>query len=545
MRKWYKNSTIYSVDTLSFMDVNGDGAGDFEGLNESLGYLNGLGIDCLWLLPIYDSPYRDNGYDVRDYYRPHPLLGDFGDFALFLEEAESRAIRVLIDLPLNHTSVDHPWFQEAKRDPNSKYHDYYIWCDHPPEDSKPKLIFGKQQQGNWRHVPEIGKYYYHTFYAHEADLNFTNPAVRQEIKNIMRFWLRQGVSGFRLDAVPHMLRQKGDVRFEGHPHTELKKLRAFVEMQQPSAVLLAEVDVEPQKYKEFFGEGDELHLVLNFYMCNYLFYAFASRSGKAISQALQKLPDTEDLGQWANFLRNHDELDLERLDKDEYEETIRTFAPEQDMRIFGRGIRRRLAPMLQDNRRRLELAYSLLLTLPGTPVLLYGEEIGMGDDLSRTGRDAVRLLMQWSNEPNGGFSAAPAENLIRPVMAEGPWGYKQRNVTDQRRDPGSLQNRMGRAIRLRRDCPEFGEGVPEIIDCGDTRVFAHLSRMNGRFALAMHNLCDREVTVTPELSEEDSRHMLDLFGDRKYEAWEPGGNRIRLEPYGYRWFRRTQFTKAG
>lgn len=545
MRKWYKNSIIYSVDTLNFLDANGDGDGDFEGLTESLGYLQGLGIDCLWLLPIYDSPYRDNGYDVRDYYRLHSRLGNFGDFARFVEEAESRAIHVLIDLPLNHTSTDHAWFQEAKRNPDSPYHDYYVWCDNPPEDSKPKLILGEQQGGNWTHVPEIDKYYYHTFYSHEPDLNFSNPRVHDEIKNIMRFWLRQGISGFRMDAVPHMLRQKGDVDFDGHPHRGLKALRAFVNMQKPSAMLLAEVDVTPEKYRDYFGEGDEIHMVLNFYMCNYLFYALASRKAAAISRALQRLPDTEDRGQWANFLRNHDELDLERLDKHEHEEVMRVFAPEQDMRIFGRGIRRRMAPMLGDNRRWLELAYSLLLTLPGTPVLLYGDEIGIGDDLSRKGRDAVRMLMQWSNETNGGFSTAPAQDLIRPPMVEGPWGYRQRNATDQRRDPDSLLNWMGRAIRLRRDCPEFGEGEPEIIDCDNPHVFAHLSRTGGRFALAVHNLADRETNVTLDLSPEDRRYMLDLFGNSHYESWEPGSNRVRLEGRGYRWFRRTQFPKAG
>ncbi|MCW8193777.1 trehalose synthase [Proteobacteria bacterium 005FR1] len=544
MRDWYGNSVIYSVDVKNFMDSNGDGVGDFEGLSGTLDYLRGLGTDCLWLLPIFASPHRDNGYDVCDYYSIDEQLGDFGNFAKFIEEAEDRGIRVMVDLPLNHTSIDHPWFQEAKRDRNSRFHDYYIWCDEPPDDEPPKIIFGKQQTGNWCYAPEVNRYYYHTFYNHEADLNLTNPRVREEIENIVRFWLRQGIYGFRLDAVPHMLREKGSMAHPGDAHRLLKDLRSFVDVQKPTSVLLAEVDVPPKEYREFFGEGDELHMALNFYLCNHIFLALARRDGEPIRQALETLPDIRGIGRWANFLRNHDELDLERLDKQGYEQALREFAPEEDMRAFGRGIRRRMAPMLQDDQRRLELAYSLLLTLPGTPVLLYGDEIGIGEDLSRKGRDAVRLLMQWSSERNGGFSTAESDELIHRAMADGSWGFRQRNVTDQRRDPASLLNWFSRAIHLRSDCPEFGRGELRLVETGDSRVFAHYCAMDHRFTLAVHNLSDQPVETDLDIPDQDTEYLLDLFGDRKYEPWEPGNKRVALEPYGYRWFRRTQFPKG-
>lgn len=543
LKGWYKNSIFYSLDVQSFMDGNGDGVGDFEGLANCLGYLKGLGVDCLWLLPIFDSPDRDNGYDVRDYFSLHHHLGNYGDFAHFLEEAENHAIRVLVDLPVNHTSAEHPWFQQARSDPDSHYHHYYIWCDEPPEDGEEKLILGEEQGGNWTHVPELGKYYYHTFYEHQPDLNFANPAVRHEIKKIMRFWLRQGIDGFRIDAAGHMIEEKGSMRFEGPPNEGIKELRAFVEAHNPSGVLLAEVDEEPEHFKTFIAGGRGLHLVLNFYLCNYLYLAMARQSGKALEKALGKLPETPAGSQWGNFLRNHDELDLERLDKDEFEDVMNAFAPQEDMRIFGRGIRRRLAPMLDDDPRRLQLAYSLLYTLPGSPVLLYGDEIAMGDDLSRERRKSVRLLMQWSSEHNGGFSSVPASELTYPPVPDGPWGSKARNVTAQRLDSASFLNWVVRLHAAWHDCPELGQGTAEIVPSSDARIFAHRCRLGSRFLLAVHNLGDEEVDVALELVEEDTHFLLELFADASYKPWKPGRKRIKLNPYGYRWFRRTKFRK--
>ena len=542
MPDWHRNAVVYSLDVHKFKDSDGDGLGDFAGLVSTLDYLQGMGVDCLWLLPVFDTPNCDNGYDVRDYYRLDATLGSAGDFARLLEAAQERGIRVLLDLPFNHTSTEHAWFQEARKDRRSKYHDYYIWVDQPPEDGEEKLIFGEEQGGNWCYEEGVDRWYYHTFYHHQADLNFANPAVREEMRDVLRYWLRQGVAGFRMDAVPHMIEDKGGVEFEGDGHALLKELRSFVQAHWPEAVLLAEADEEPEEVAQFFGDGDEFHLLLNFYLCNYLWLAFARRDGAPLRHALSKLPDMHGKGQWAHFLRNHDELDLERLAPEEFDEVMQAFAPDPGMRIFGRGIRRRVAPMLGDDPRRLQLAYSLLMTLPGTPVLRFGQEIGMGDDQSLEGRDAVRTPMQWSPERNGGFSTAPAEQLVAPVISEGSWGYMERNVTDQRRDPDSLLNWMERALRTRRDCPEFGIGRFDGVATSDSRAFAHRCRVGERFTLAVHNLGEEEIEVELELDPDDSLHLLDLFGDCNYERWDPSRPRMRLRPYGYRWFRRTRFS---
>lgn len=545
MRHWYKNSVIYSLDVKAYMDSNSDGIGDFNGLTNCLDYLNGLGVNCLWLLPIYDTPGRDNGYDVGDYYKLNEEMGDFGDFSHFLEEAEERGIHVVLDMPFNHTSIDHPWFRKAVENPDSKYRDYYIWTDDPDQFSaEEKLIFGEQQSGNWCEDEESGEYYYHTFYAHEADLNFANPEVRHEIEKVLRFWLRQGISGFRFDAAPHMIREKGHIHFDHNPHEYLQDLREFVEDQSLKAMIFAEVDVEPDGLEPYFGEGDEFNVLLNFYLCNYLFLALAREEGKPIAQALEVLPSVHNVGQWANFLRNHDELDLERLAKDEFEDVMDRFAPDDEMRIFGRGIRRRVAPMLEDDRQRMELAYSLLLTLPGTPVIYYGDEIGMGEKLDEKGRDAVRTTMQWSDEPNGAFTASDAEDLVRPIIREGKWGYEERNVTDQRRDRDSFLSWMIRAIHQRLDTPEFGEGEPSLIDTGDPRIFAQRTQDGERFAIAVHNLCGEAIEVDLGLECEEREHLLELFSDQQYDRWELDDDCLEVGPYGYRWFRRSQYTLA-
>ena len=542
MADWYRNAIIYSLDVDTFKDSDDDGVGDFAGVASALDYLAGLGATCVWLLPVFATENRDNGYDVVDYYRVDPRLGGPGDFARLMEGCQERGIRVLLDLPVNHTSSAHPWFLEASSSRESPRHDWYVWADEKPENGKEKLIFGDQQDGNWCYVEAVDRWYYHTFYGHQPDLNFANPAVREEIRAIMRHWLRQGVSGFRMDAVPHMIEEKGGIPFPCDGHALFQELRAFVQAGWPEAVLLAEADEAPAEVARFFGDGAEFHLLLNFYLCNYLFLAMARGDGGALTQALQRLPDVEGHGEWANFLRNHDELDLERLQPDEFEDAMRAFAPEQHMRAFGRGIRRRLAPMLGDDRRRIELANSLLLSLPGTPVLRYGDEIGMGEDLSLKGRDAVRTPMQWSPERNGGFSRAAPAQLVHPVIdGDGPFGYAQRNVTDQRREPGSLLNWMERAIRTRRDCREFGFGRFDAVQTGDQRVFAHRCQMDDGFTLAVHNLSDAEVSVTLEIDQQDAEHLLELFGDHAYERWDAARRCLRLRPYGYRWFRRTRF----
>lgn len=533
MGRWYENAVIYEVDVKTYVDSSGNGVGDLTGLASAVDYLAGLGVTCLWLLPFYASPGRDNGYDVEDHLRVDPRIGDVATFVELLERADQRGIRVIVDLVANHTSIDHPWFQEARRG-KQPFRDYYVWKDEKPEDDAEDVVFGQRQGTNWTYDEVAGKYYYHTFYSHEADLNLTNPRVRGEIRKIMNFWLRLGVSGFRVDAVPHMLREKGDERFDIDPHDMLREFSGFVHDRRPDALLLAEADAEPGRYAEFFGDGDQMQMLFNFYLASHLFLAFVREEAEPIVRALRDLPKPDGRGQYATFLRNHDELDLERLSEAEREEVYRALAPEERMRAFGRGIRRRLAPMLGGDRRKLELAFSLLLTLPGTPVIYYGDEIGMGEDLSLDERNSVRTPMQWSNRPNAGFSKAAPDRLLRPVIADGEYGFERLNVNDQRRDPGSLLNWLSRAVHLRNEFEEFGRGGWEILD-SPAEVLALEGRWGDHRAVAIHNLSGRELDA--EVVLEDREGLLEVFGDQQYD---PGGERpgrVHLGPYGYRWFR--------
>jgi maltose alpha-D-glucosyltransferase/alpha-amylase len=536
---WYKNAIIYSTHIETFMDSNGDGVGDFIGMSRSLDYLAGLGVTCIWLLPFFPSPNRDHGYDIADYLNVDPKFGTLGHFVEFLDAAEDRGLRVIIDLVLNHTSVDHPWFQEARRNKNSKYHNYYIWLDEKPANSHEDVIFGHHQDGNWEYDHEARQYFYHTFYKHQPDLNITNPDVQLEIRYILHFWLKLGIAGFRMDAVPHMIRNKGNSKFDGDPFEFLRDIRSFVESQRKDAILLAEVDTEPEKYENFFGKGDQVQMLLNFYINNHIFLALARKSAEPIERALSKLPQTSLKEQMGTFIRNHDELDLERLAEDERHEVYDAFAPEENMRIYGRGIRRRLAPMLQNDRRWIELAYSLLFSLPGTPVLRYGDELGMGDDLSLPERNSVRTAMQWSTEKHGGFSAFPESKLPIPTIADGEFGYQRVNVYAQMRNPDSLLNWFERIISARKECMEFGWGDYQIVKTGNASVLAHYCQWKNGCAIAVHNFGDTACVVDLDLTEDKRQHLIEYFADQQYDAFEPENKQLKLGPYGYRWFRKS------
>ena len=534
---WYKNALIYSTHVESFMDSDADGIGDFIGLTRSLDYLAGLGVTFIWLLPFFPSPNRDHGYDIADYFNVDPKYGTLGHFVEFLDTAEESGIRVIIDLVLNHTSIDHPWFQEARKDRKSKYRKYYIWLDEKPKNSHEDVIFGHHQDGNWEYDEVAGQYYYHTFYEHQADLNITNPDVQNEIRYILHFWLKLGISGFRMDAVPHMIRNKGNEKFSGNPYDFLKNTRSFVEDLRKDAILLAEVDTEPERYEEFFGKGDQVQMLFNFYLNNYIFLALARKAAEPIEHALEKLPQTSIKEQMGTFIRNHDELDLERLTDEEREEVYAAFAPSEDMRIYGRGIRRRLAPMLDNDRRRLELVYSLLFSLPGTPVLRYGDEIGMGEDLSLPERNSVRTTMQWSTERHGGFSACKEQNLPMPVITTGEFGYQKANVHDQMRNPGSLLNWFERIIAARKECIEFGWGSYKVIKSNHPAVLAHGCEWKNGYAFAVHNFSDQEVVIDLELDHKE--HLIEYFADKEYQSYPGLKNEMNLSPYGYRWFRKS------
>ncbi|NEU58401.1 alpha-amylase family protein [Halorussus sp. MSC15.2] len=533
---WYKNSVVYAVDVKRFDDSDGDGVGDFHGLTDRLDYLSRLGVDCIWLLPFFPSPMRDNGYDVADYYGIDDRLGTLGDFAEFLHGAENRGIRVLVDLVVNHTSDQHPWFQKAREDPDSKYRDYYAWTDDPESASvDAETIFPGQEESVWTYDEVADAYYFHRFYDYEPGLNLSNPDVRQEIRNIMGFWLRLGVDGFRLDAASHMVEAKGlESTRPDDPHGIVRNFRSFVTKRKGDAVLLGEVDEEPRRLGEFFGDGDELNLLFNFLLDNYLFLGLARENVEPVVEGLRLLPSVPTEGQWLNFLRNLDELDLERLTESERRDVFEAFAPEENMRIFGRGIRRRLAPMLDDGRQ-LRLAYSLLFSLPGTPMVVYGDEIGMGDDLSLAGRDAVRTPMQWSSEVNAGFSDAPAEQLVAPVVDEGEYGYENVNVLDQQFDPDSLFNWVQRLVHLRKQNPEVGWGEFDLVETTPPGVMVHRCTWDGRSVVAVHNLADEETTVSFELPE--TTQLVDMFADRDYEPLDGTTHEFAVSPYGYRWLR--------
>ncbi len=531
---WYKNAIFYSLDVETFMDSDGDGVGDFQGLTKCLDHLSGLGITCLWLLPFYPSPNRDNGYDVMDYYNVDSRLGTLGDFVQFMHQASDRGIRVLVDLVVNHTSNQHPWFQQARSNKHSKYHDYYVWSENPPKTKPEQIIFSGVEDSLWEYDEQADASYLHHFYKEQPDLNIANPAVREEIYKIMGFWLQLGVSGFRIDAAPFLINPLG---ISGCPDLEtfLKDMREFITSRRGDAILFAEANVSSEKIPVYFGNGDRCQMLFNFLLNQYMFLALARKDSQTLLEGLKSLPDIPNIGQWLNFVRHHDELNLDLISDSERQEIFQAFAPEKNMQIFGKGVRRRLPPMLKGDRRRIELTYSLLFSLPGIPLLRYGEEIGMGEDLSLEGRNSVRTVMQWSDAPNGGFSTASSDVLTRPAIKEGEYGYQRVNVADQQRDRNSLINWMEHIIRIRKQCPEFGCGKWQILETDQPCVFAHCCKWEGKSAIALHNLGDRSCTVT--LKSDEYNHLIDIFGDSQYEPLDINLPSIPIEAYGYRWFR--------
>jgi maltose alpha-D-glucosyltransferase / alpha-amylase len=532
---WYKNAIIYCLDVERYLDANGDGVGDFVGLNRKLDHLAGLGVTCLWLQPFYRSPNRDNGYDVSDYYAVDPRVGTLGDFVEFMNHAHQLGLRVIVDLVVNHTSIEHPWFQSASADPKSPYRDWYVWAKQRPESHSTGTVFPPMQRTTWTRAPRARRYYFHRFYPFQPDLNTSHPEVRREILRIMGFWLQLGVSGFRMDAVPFLIDRKGvDVR-AAKDFELLHSMRNFLQWRCGDAVLLAEANVPPRESKRYFGEqGERLQMMLNFAVNQRLFYALATRDLRPLKKALEETRTHRPVAQWVNFLRSHDELDLGRLTEAQRARVFEAFAPDPSMQLFGRGIRRRLAPMLSNDRRRLELAYSLLLTLPGTPMLQYGDEIGLGDDLSLPERDCARTPMQWSSEQNGGFSTA--RRLVSPAIDDEIYGYRALNVATQRRDPDSFLNWIERAIRRRRECPEISWGEYAILATRPQDVLVLRFDWKSRRMLTVHNFSDKpRVLHIPTDAAGDAR-LVDLL---RYDDTVAEGRHhtISLPAYGYRWLR--------
>ncbi|HEV8163696.1 MAG TPA: alpha-amylase family protein, partial [Actinomycetota bacterium] len=438
---WWKNAVIYCIDVELFADGDGDGVGDFAGLIDKVDYLAGLGVTCVWLMPFYPTPNKDNGYDISDFYGVDPRLGTIGDLVEFLRAARERGIRVIADLVVNHTSDQHPWFQSARADEHSRRRDFYVWADEQPS-GPPGVVFPDAEDSNWDYDEVAGKWFLHRFYSHMPDLNIANPAVRDEINKVVGYWLELGVSGFRVDAAPFVIELDG-TRHEADqdPHAFLRDLRAFLNRRRGDAILLAEANLPEADQRRFFGDegGDEMHMLFNFILNQRVFLALVRQDPAPVAACLRELPPLPEPNQWANFIKNHDELTLDKLTDDEREEVFAALAPDPDMRSFGRGIRRRVPTMLDGDHAHIRFLYSLLFTLPGTPVLLYGEEIGLGDDQRVPGRGAVRVAMQWTAGHAAGFTTGDPKV---PLVTDGAFGPDRVNVAEQRRDPDSLLNWM-------------------------------------------------------------------------------------------------------
>jgi trehalose synthase len=534
---WWKNAVIYCLDVQTFADSDADGIGDFAGLTAKVDHLAGLGVTCIWLMPFHPTADKDDGYDVIDHYAIDPRLGTFGDFTEFMAVAADRGLRVIIDLVVNHTSDRHHWFESARRSRESRFREYYVWRDEVPSGEPHEVVFPGEQDGVWTYDTEARQYYLHRFHPHQPDLNVANAAVRHEIAKVMGFWLANGVSGFRVDAVPFLLDVDGIVeRMEVRPHDFLRDLRAFVQRRRGDAVLLGEVNLPFDEQRRYFGDdrADELTMLFDFVSMQAGYLAFARHDATPVADALRKRPSLHRESAFATFLRNHDELTLDQLDDDERAEVFAAFGPDPDMQLYGRGLRRRLPPMFAGDPARLRAAYSLLFALPGTPTLFYGEEIGMGENLAIDGRLAVRTPMQWDDDPAGGFTDAPADAACRP-LPDGDYGPGAVNVRAQRADPESLLNWFERMIRLRKELPEIGWGEIEVLDAADAAVLALHAEWRGRRLLTLHNFASKAKRVRVPVDGASS--LRDLLGSTETIDVRGGTARVALGPYGYRWLR--------
>jgi maltose alpha-D-glucosyltransferase / alpha-amylase len=536
---WYKNAIVYCLSVATYMDADGDGVGDFKGLMRRLDYLQGLGVTALWLMPFHSSPGRDGGYDVADYYSVDPKYGTLGDFVEFTQGCKQRGMRVLIDLVVNHTSNEHPWFREARHDPKSRYRDWYVWSKKKPKHAQDGVVFPGVQKSTWTYDQVAKSWYFHRFYDFQPDLNTSHPEVQAELLKIMGFWIQLGVSGFRMDAVPFVISTKGaEVEEPVEQYDMLRAFREFLSWREGNAIVLAEANVLPKTDMEYFGvSGERLQMMFNFQVNQNLFYALATADSRPLAKALKFTKPRPATAQWGQFLRNHDELDLGRLSEEQRQAVFAAFAPDVNMQLYDRGIRRRLTPMLQGDRRRIELAYSLMMTLPGTPVIRYGDEIGMGDDLTLPERQSARTPMQWSTERQGGFSTNTRP--ILPVITGGAYGYEHVNVAEQRRDANSLLNWMERIIRMRKEVSEIGWGDFEVLRAGTPEVLAIRYDWRGNSVVVVHNLSATpcEISLSVGLPGEEGSRLVNLLSSDHSAADESGKHRILLEAYGYRWYR--------
>ncbi|MFE9768240.1 alpha-amylase family protein [Streptomyces sp. NPDC005808] len=543
---WWKNAVVYCLDVETYQDGNGDGVGDFRGLTQRVDHLERLGVTCVWLMPFYPTRERDDGYDITDFYSVDPRLGTLGEFTEFVRTCRDRGIRVIADLVVNHTSTEHPWFKDARSGRDSAHRDWYVWEDEPPEDGPQGVVFPDAENSLWEYDKGSGQYYLHRFYKQQPDLNVANPEVRDEIARVMGFWTQLGLSGFRVDAVPFLLETDGqaDAGALPDPHEYLADLRAFLGRRNGEAVLLGEVNLPYDDTARFFGDpasgrGDELTMCFDFIAMQQMYLSMAREDAGPLAAALRDRPTAPRDAHWATFVRNHDELTLDKLSQAERAEVFAAFGPDKNMQLYDRGLRRRLPPMVGGDRRRVELAYSLLFTLPGTPVLFYGEEVGMGENLVAEGRQAVRTPMQWTPEAGAGFSDARPDAFPNP-LADGAFGPQKVNVYEQSRDPGSLLSRIRLFIERYREAPELAWGDYRLLDTGERAALAHIASTTDGTVLAVHNFAAGPLTVRLRLPEtEAGGRLMDLLdeGHAGLTVSADGLLRVELPAYGYRWLR--------
>ena len=533
---WYKDAIFYEVYVRGFYDSSGDGVGDFRGLTAKLDYLQWLGITCIWLLPFYESPQRDGGYDISDYYAVLQEYGTIADFKRFLDAAHDKGIRVIADLVINHTSDQHPWFQDARSSPSSAKRDWYVWSDSDQKYSQARIIFTDTERSNWTWDEQAGAFYWHRFFSHQPDLNYNNPEVRQAILDVVSFWLDLGIDGFRVDAVPYLF-EREETNCENLPETHefLKTLRRFCEERYPNALLLAEANQWPEDVVQYFGAGDEFHMGYNFPIMPRFFMALRQEDRRPIVEILERTPEIPASCQWGMFLRNHDELTLEMVTDEERDYLYNEYAKDRRMRV-NIGIRRRLAPLMDNGRRRIELLHALLFSLPGSPFLYYGDEIGMGDNIYLGDRDGVRTPMQWTADRNAGFSQADFARLYFPIIMDPVYGYQAVNVEAQQRYGTSLLNWVREMIHLRKRHPVFGRGAINLIKPENRKVFAFTRSYLEETVLCVFNLAQSAQPVELNLSEYSGCTPIEMMGEAEFPLVGAPPYQLALAPRGFYWF---------
>jgi maltose alpha-D-glucosyltransferase/alpha-amylase len=534
---WFKSAVFYEVHVRSFFDANGDGIGDFRGLTEKLDYLQWLGIDCIWLLPFYQSPLRDGGYDISDFTNINPDYGTVDDVRQLIDAAHARRIRVIADLVINHTSNEHSWFQRARHAPrDSPERNWYVWSDTDDRYSDARIIFIDTESSNWTWDAVAGQYYWHRFFSHQPDLNYANPDVREAILDVLRFWLDLGLDGFRLDAVPYLFEREG-TNCENLPETHeyLKRIRREVDEHYPDRVLLAEANQWPADVVEYFGDGDECHMAFHFPVMPRMFMSLRREEAVPIYEILRYTPHIPETAQWGLFLRNHDELTLEMVTDEERDYMYSEYAKDPRMKL-NLGIRRRLAPLLDNGRDEIELLHAILFSLPGSPVLYYGDEIAMGDNVFLGDRDGVRTPMQWTGDRNGGFSRADFAQLYAPPLMDPVHGFQAVNVEAQLRTPTSMLRWLHRFISLRKEHPVFGFGTYEPIEPSNPRIFAHIRRFEDDLVLCVHNLARSAQAVELDLREFEGRYPVELFGHSRFPRIGELPYLLTLGSRGFYWF---------